>query len=130
MRLAEELVGIAHQLLLDAQRQQVAVWQWQVALDNLVERQPRPSVPLAHQRMAKEPYLVEHAAPYHSVANVGLGAMAVDARRIGVDYTYVVKHSSLDGKLQIQRLALRHEPLAQLLHQLRHLATVQEQQLA
>ena len=105
------------------------MWEWQLPLLNLLERQSSSRVPLAHKGMAKQSYIIEHSPPYHSMANVRLGAIAVDSRSIGVNDAYVVQHSSLDHEVDVDRSVLRNKPLGKFLCQFSNLGAMLNQQL-
>ena len=112
MGLAKELVGVAYQFFLYAQREHVAMRQRQLLRHNVVQRQPCARVPLAHHGMAEKPQAVEHFATHDSVTDVGLSALTMNAWRIHLDDAYVVEHSGLVHKFGIDGSASLNESVA------------------
>jgi len=77
--------------------------------------------------MPVQAHAVKHASAYDAMQDVGLGAVAMDARCIGAAHAYVVQHRGLLNKLDIDRDALINESLAQLHGQVCHLTAMRNQ---
>ena len=58
-------------------------------------------VPLAHACMALKPLGTQHGCPEDAVADVRMGAMAVDAGCVGLADADVVKHGRLLHELAV-----------------------------
>ena len=101
---AEEFVGIADDFLLHGHRQHRSVGQGQVLTDDVVERQTGAGVALAHEGMTRQTVLAQHLGPKDAVADVGLGAVAVDAGGVGAADADVVQHGCLAHKVDVKRV--------------------------
>ncbi len=99
--LAEKLVGIAHQLLLDGFREEVLVGQWQLLLLYLLKRDACASVPLTHTGMLGEALLSEKLGSDASVQDIGLSTEAMNAWCVALEDTDVVEHGCLFHKAPV-----------------------------
>lgn len=100
--LAVELIGIADNLLLDRERNEVAVRQWEVICLDVGERQARARMSFGHKGVAWKSVSAEHVRPYCSVADVRLVAKAINVWRISADYADVVEHGGLEDEVSVR----------------------------
>ena len=100
--LAVELIGIADNLLLDGEWNEVAVRQWEVICLDVGERQARARMPFGHKGVAWKSVGAEHVRPYCSVADVWLVTKTINIWRISADYADVVKHGSLEDEIAVR----------------------------
>ena len=101
VRLAEEFVGVADELFLDGLGEEILVGQGEVALHYLPACDACSRVPLAYPCMAGEALGAQPLGSYASVADVGLGAVAVDAGSIAEADAYIVEHGCFKDELAV-----------------------------
>ena len=112
--LGKELVGIADDLLLKALGQEVARWSDRQVLGNdLGCSDASARVALTHASVAVQPQRIKHPASQNTMQDIGLSAMAADARGISTAHADVMQHGSLLDKLDVHGHALPNEPLGQ-----------------
>ena len=112
MTLREELVGIADDFFLQCLGQEVSWWNdGQMLRNNFVCTDARSRVPLADTAMAEEAYAIENLSANDAVQDIGLGAIAINARSIGAAHADVMQHRGFLDKLYIDRHMIIDEAL-------------------
>ena len=102
MRLRVELVGIAHEFLLQCLRKEVLMWQRQVLIYYLLPCQSCPGVSLADPRMAWEALTSHYLTANQAMTQIRLHAMTAYPRSVATEDAYVVEHGRLLHKLAVE----------------------------
>ena len=95
MCLRVKLVRIAYHLLFPCLGQEVLRWPRQLLPHDVLACQSGSRVALAHPCMARQTLCPQHLRPYAAMQYVGLGAVAVYARRVAAHYADIVEHGCL-----------------------------------
>lgn len=120
--LREKFVGIADNLFLKGFRRIVLQWKRQILALYSFRRQSCASVAFCHASMARKALSPENGSANQTVTDVVFGAKALDARSIGSQNAYIVKHGCLIKKLPVE--AQLGVSITNLHAQVSHLTTV------
>ena len=100
--LREEFVGIAYHLFFERLGQQVGMRQRKIAAYNLLKRQPCACMPFAYACMVRHSFSPEHLGSEHSVAYIGLIAVAFYLGCVGLYHSYVMQHGSFLNEVEVK----------------------------
>ncbi len=100
-RLGKELVGIAYQFFLNADREHVATRKRQVLPVDIVYGESGACVAFADEGMFLQPFLLKDFASFNAMSDIREPARAVYIGSVAAEDAYVMKHSRLGHEVSV-----------------------------